>query len=151
MAQKAEKGSLLKFLLIAIIVSVIASAVLFSTFYTAPNPATHADIDLSSQKETPIESEEKQHEEQPADSDMLKSLSDAKNEMDIAWKNAEEWIDENGVEGDSAMLENYRNEYESLCREAENPSGYTLRQAGETVMNINEFIDNLNDWIEMER
>ena len=151
MAQKTEKGSFLKFILIAIIVLVIASSVLFCALYTAPNPATHADIDLSSQKETPIESEEKQHEEQPADSDMLKSLSEAKNEMDLAWANAEEWINANGSEGVFSLLENYRNEYESRCREAENPSGYTLRQAGETVMNINEFIDNLNDWIEMER
>ena len=82
---------------------------------------------------------------------MLASVSQAKVELDAAWSHTEEWIKENGNEGDQKMLENYRNEYLSLAAEAENTSGITERQAGETIMNIRQFMDDLNSWTEMER
>lgn len=151
MADKTDKGLFSKVIFPAIIVAVIAGGITFCALYEPPNPATHADIDLSGQKETPIESEEKQHEEKAAGSSMLESVSQAKTELDAAWTNTEAWINENGNEGDREMLENYRNEYMSLAAEAENTSGITERQAGETIMNIRQFMDDLNRWTEMER
>lgn len=151
MADKTDKSLFSKVIFPAIIVAIIAAGITFCALYEPPNPATHADIDLSGQKETPIESEEKQHEEKAADSSMLASVSQAKTELDAAWSHTEEWIKENGNEGDQKMLENYRNEYLSLAAEAENTSGITERQAGETIMNIRQFMDDLNSWTEMER
>ena len=150
MADKKQKCLLSKIVFPAIIVVIIVAGLVFCVLYEAPNPATHADIALSEQVETPIEAEEKQHEEKDADSSMLTSVMQTKIELDDAWTQTEERIKQNGNEEDLTILENYRNEYTTLCSEAEDTSA-SERQATETLMELQEFMEKLKRWTEMER